>query len=82
MQIVIALRGVLDMEQGGDVAQSLYDTIPPLRRACSKQRAKKTETRSSNSTQRCQNSARRGRPFPSGSLRSLYHKERPQVFAE
>ena len=30
MQIVIALRGVLDMENGGDVAQSLYDTYTSI----------------------------------------------------
>lgn len=30
LQIVIALRGVLDMEQGGDVAQSLYDTYTSI----------------------------------------------------
>ena len=30
MQIIIALRGVLDMEQGGEVAQSLYDTYTSI----------------------------------------------------
>lgn len=30
MQIVIALRGVLDMDKGGDVAQSLYDTYTSI----------------------------------------------------
>lgn len=30
LQIVIALRGVLDMERGGDVAQSLYDTYTSI----------------------------------------------------
>jgi flagellar protein FliS len=30
LQIVIALRGVLDMEQGGEVAQSLYDTYTSI----------------------------------------------------
>jgi len=30
MQIVIALRGVLDMENGGEVAQSLYDTYTSI----------------------------------------------------
>jgi flagellar protein FliS len=30
MQIVIALRGVLDMEQGGEVAQSLYETYTSI----------------------------------------------------
>jgi flagellar protein FliS len=30
MQIVIALRGVLDMENGGDVAQSLYETYTSI----------------------------------------------------
>jgi flagellar protein FliS len=30
LQIVIALRGVLDMEQGGEVAKSLYDTYTSI----------------------------------------------------
>tara|TARA_B110000971_G_scaffold215307_1_gene248575 strand:- start:116 stop:508 length:393 start_codon:yes stop_codon:yes gene_type:complete len=30
LQIVIALRGVLDMERGGEVAQSLYDTYTSI----------------------------------------------------
>jgi flagellar protein FliS len=30
LQIVIALRGVLDMEKGGEVAQSLYDTYTSI----------------------------------------------------
>ena len=30
MQIVIALRGVLDMDKGGAVAQSLYDTYTSI----------------------------------------------------
>ncbi len=30
LQIVVALRGVLDMEQGGEVAQSLYDTYTSI----------------------------------------------------
>ena len=30
LQIVIALRGVLDMEQGGEVAKSLYDTYTAI----------------------------------------------------
>jgi flagellar protein FliS len=30
MQIVIALRGVLDMDKGGEVAQSLYDTYTSI----------------------------------------------------
>ena len=30
MQIVIALRGVLDMENGGEVAQSLYETYTSI----------------------------------------------------
>ena len=30
LQIVIALRGVLDMEQGGEVAQKLYDTYTAI----------------------------------------------------
>ena len=82
MQIVIALRGVLDMEQGGDVAQSLYDTYTSIAASLFKAKSEKTETRSSNSIPRCRNSARRGRPFPKDSLGSLYHIERPQIFAE
>ena len=30
LQIVMALRGVLDMERGGEVAQSLYDTYTSI----------------------------------------------------
>jgi flagellar protein FliS len=30
LQIVIALRGVLDMEKGGEVAKSLYDTYTSI----------------------------------------------------
>ena len=41
MQIVIALRGVLDMEQGGEVAQSLYDTYTSIAASLFKAKSEK-----------------------------------------
>ena len=64
MQIVIALRGVLDMEQGGEVAQSLYDTYTSIAASLFKAKSEKTQMRSSNSTQLCLNCAKLGRRFP------------------
>ena len=41
MQIVIALRGVLDMEQGGEVAQSLHETYTSIAASLFKAKSEK-----------------------------------------
>lgn len=41
LQIVIALRGVLDMEKGGEVAQSLYDTYTSIAASLFKAKSEK-----------------------------------------